>query len=297
MKTKNRTVLSEFGLLAVAFVWGGGFVVVKDSLDYISPLWLVAARFVLAALTITFVFFGKIKKLNRGSLLAGSLSGVFIFLGFAVQTIAVQYTTASKNALLTSSYVVLVPFVFWLMIKKRPGLMQIVAAFLCFAGITMLVYNREFGAVNIGDLLTLLCGLMFAIQISLLGIFSKKYDTYVLAIVQMVSCAVIAVAAAVIFEPFPRNLGLRTFGSILYLGLLSTCFAYFVQTVAQKYTPPAHASLILSLECLIGCILSVIIFKDVFTPLMWVGTAVTFASVILSQRNSRNGINRSVRSE
>lgn len=297
MKTKNKKIISELSLLSVALIWGAGFIVVKNSLDYITPLWLLAARFSVAAVAITFIFFSKIKKVNRGSLLAGFVCGVFVYFAFAFQTLGVQKTTASKNALLTSAYVVLVPFIFWIMMRTRPKIPQIIAAFLCFTGIAMLMFNGSFGKINIGDAYTLICGVLFAFQISLLGIYSKKYDPVALTIVQMVTCGVISVVIAVIFEDVPKNLGGNSLASILYLGLLSTCFAYLVQTVAQKYTPPSHASMIMSLECVIGCILSVIIFKDTFTPLMWAGSVLTFASVILSQQSTKNGTTKAIKSE
>ena len=302
MKNKNKTVLSELSLLGVAFIWGAGFIVVKNSLDSITPLWLMAARFIVAALAISVLFFKKMKLISRGGLFAGVICGVLIYAAFAFQTIGIQYTTASKNALLTSAYVVFVPFVFWIMIKKKPKMTQVIAAFLCFAGIAMLMSNNIFVAVHskdelIGDSLTLICGLLFGVHISLLGIYSKKYDAIVLTIVQMITCAVISLAAALMFEDVPPQMSGQTMGSILYLGLLSTCLAYLVQTVAQKHTTPSHASLIMSLECVIGCILSVIIFKDVFTPLMWVGSAITFSSVILSQRSNRSELSKALLSE
>lgn len=302
MKNKNKTVLSELSLLGVAFIWGAAFIVVKNSLDSISPLWLMAARFIVAALAISVIFFRKLKLINRDSLFAGVVCGVLIYTAFAFQTIGIQYTTASKNALLTTAYVVLVPFIFWILIRKKPKPTQIIAAVLCFVGIVMLMSNNIFGATNgkdelLGDLLTLICGLLFGVHISLLGIYSKKHDAIVLTIVQMVTCAVIGLGAALMFEDVPRQMSGQTIGSILYLGLLSTCLAYLVQTVAQKYTTPSHASLIMSLECVIGSVLSVIIFKDVFTPLMWAGSAITFGSVILSQRSNRNELSKAILSE
>lgn len=302
MKNKNKTLLSELSLLGVAFIWGGGFIVVKNSLDSISPLWLMAARFVVAALAISALFFRKFKYIARGSLFAGMICGVMIYAAFVFQTIGVQHTTASKNALLTTSYVVLVPFIFWIMIKKKPSPTQIIAAVLCFAGIIMLLSNNIFVAQHnreelFGDSLTLICGLLFGVHISLLGIYSNKYDAIVLTIVQMITCAVISLGAALMFEDVPRQMSGPTIGAILYLGLLSTCLAYLVQTVAQKHTTPSHASLIMSLECVIGSALSVIIFKDVFTPLMWAGSAVTFSSVVLSQRSNRNVLSKALLSE
>ncbi len=297
MRYKNKTLISELSLLGIAFIWGAGFIVVKNSLDSITPLWLMAARFVVAAVAICAIFYKKVKMIDKGSLAAGIICGIFIYFAFAFQTVAIQYTTASKNALLTATYVVFVPFIFWILIKTKPKVTQIAAAFLCFAGIFMLMFNGSFGNVNLGDILTVICGLLFAFQIALLGIYSKKYDTIVLTIVQMVTCAVIGLALALVFDDAPKRMSGSTVGSVLYLGLLSTCLAYLVQTVAQKYTTPSHTSLIMSMECAIGCILSVIIFKDVFTPLMWAGSVLTFGSVILSQRSSRKELAKAILSE
>ncbi|NLX93312.1 MAG: EamA family transporter, partial [Clostridiales bacterium] len=91
MKNKNKTVLSELSLLGIAFIWGAAFIVVKSSLDSITPLWLMAARFIVAALAISIFFFKKLKLINRGTLLAGVVCGVLIYVAFAFQTIGIQY--------------------------------------------------------------------------------------------------------------------------------------------------------------------------------------------------------------
>ena len=285
MKNANRKILSQAGMLLTAFIWGGGFIVVKNSLDSFSPLWLLAARFSVAAVAAPLLFFRRVRHIDKTVLKTGAVSGLLIYLGFVFQTVGVQYTTASKNALLTSVYVVLVPFVYWLMIRKKPNPLQIVSALLCFCGIFLLMYKKDFGQLNGGDLLTLVCGAIFAVQISYLGLHSKKMDSFALTMVQIWACAAASVICALIFEPrqFPAAISADMLLSVAYLSLLSTLLAYFIQTAAQKYTHPSVASLILSLECAIGAILSVLIFRDAFTPLMWTGGALTFGAVIMAQ--------------
>lgn len=290
MKQKNRAVAADFGLFFTALIWGASFVVVKQSIASISPLWLLAARFTIAALAMLIVFFPRLKKLKFKTFLSGALAGVFVYFGFLSQTVAVQHTTASKNAVLTASYAVFVPFVYWIIKRQRPKLSHIISALLCFAGVALLMYQKDSGffSLNKGDLYTLLCGLFFAIQIAYLGIASKKHDTVLLAVIQMVTCCVISVAAAFAFDMFPTQMPSgEMWVSIAYLGLLSTFAAYLIQTTSQKYSPPSHVSIILSLECLFGCVLSVIAFKETFTPLMWLGAALTFAAVIVSEHQSK----------
>lgn len=293
MKLKNKALLCDFGLLATALVWGGGFVVVKNSLKGISPYWLLAARFTFAALLLVLLFFPRLRKIPVRTVGAGVFAGIFVYFGFLAQTIGIQYTTASKNALLTASYVVFTPLIFWLFGRKRPHSTQLLAALLCFAGVGLLVYQKgmQLTQLNRGDLYTLLCGFLFAVQIAYLGIASKKHDPIALTLVQMCSCCVLSIAVALFMDrsAFPAQVGRDTLVSVLYLTVLCTVFAYLMQTVAQKYTPPAHVSILLSLECLFGCICSVLAFGDAFTPLMWVGAALTFCAVLMSQRTEEKG--------
>ncbi len=286
MKQRNKVLLSELGLLSAALVWGAGFVVMKHTLDGISAHWLLAIRFVIAAAATTLFFFKQLKKLDVKTILYGVLAGLFIYLGFLAQTIGVQHTTASKNAVLTASYVVFVPFVFWLLQRKKPKGVHIISALLCFAGVALLLYRKGMNLtdLNVGDLYTLLCGLFFAIHIAVLGIACKKHNPLALTTVQMITCCIISVAVAFWREPMPESISLETGLSLLYLGLMCTFFAYLMQTIGQKYAPPSHASIILSLECLFGCVLSVLVLHDSFTPSMWLGAGLAFLAVIISQR-------------
>jgi len=288
MKSKNKALLADFGMLAAALVWGAAFVVVKNSLANISPHWLLAYRFAIGAAAMVLCFFPRLKKLDLRTAAAGIFAGIFVYLGFLAQTVGVQYTTASKNAILTATYVVFTPFVYWVIRRKKPRLAHLFSALLCFSGVVLLMYRPNLGLteLNKGDLYTILCGFFYAIQIAYLGIASKKHDAILLAVMQIVTCCVLSVAVAFSLDTLPSSLPPReTLYSMLYLGLCSTFFAYLMQTVGQKYTLPSHASIILSLECLFGCVFSVIAFKDVFTPIMWVGAALTFSAVVISERS------------
>ncbi|MBQ7619813.1 MAG: EamA family transporter, partial [Treponema sp.] len=102
---KTRRVLASIGLVTTAAIWGFAFVIVKDSLDYIGPIWMMAARFSIAAIALAFVFFKKLKALTWTKFFHGALTGAFLFLGYAFQTVGCAYTTAGKNAFLTTLYV------------------------------------------------------------------------------------------------------------------------------------------------------------------------------------------------
>ncbi len=113
-------VLSGLCCLIAAAVWGFAFVVVKDSLAYISPLYMVAFRFSIAAVVMMIVFFRRLKRINKAYLLKAGLVGVFLFLGYLTQTVGCNFTTPGKNAFFTTVYVVIIPFLCWAVVKNLP---------------------------------------------------------------------------------------------------------------------------------------------------------------------------------
>ncbi len=279
---KRKSILADMSLLLVAIVWGGGFVAVKDALNTIAPFYIVAIRFIIATLLLCIVFWKKIKIITKKDIKAGFIVGIFLFGGFATQTVGLQYTTPGKQAFLTATYVVIVPFLSWVINQKRPDGYSIIAAFITLIGIGMLSLENSLN-IGLGDSLTLLCAVLFAAQIVAISFFTSDIDPVVLTIIQLAVCALFSTAVAVIFEPVPREMGIQGIMSILYLGLFSTMLALIIQNVAQKYTTETHAAIILSLESLFGCLLSVILLGELFTSKMILGSIFIFIAVITSE--------------
>ena len=168
-------VLSGLCCLIAAAVWGFAFVVVKDSLAYISPLYMVAFRFSIAAVVMMIVFFRRLKRINKAYLLKAGLVGVFLFLGYLTQTVGCNFTTPGKNAFFTTVYVVIIPFLCWAVMKKRPKWFVFAAVFIQIAGIGFLSLGEDIRdgiRLNAGDVLTLACGVFFALQMFWQGAFS-----------------------------------------------------------------------------------------------------------------------------
>ncbi len=283
---KNKSVLADVSMIFIAMIWGASFVVIKDSVTVVSPYWLIAGRFVPAALLSLACFGKRLRTAKKRDVLGGIFAGVVIYFGFILQTIGAKHTTGSKNALITATYVVMVPFLVWIFKHRRPRGINILAAVICLAGIAMLTVTNGFSNINIGDWLTLGCGLIFALHFVIIDSYVKDGDTLIITILQLAACAAVATLAACIFEPHEVAsiaVSRRSLLSIGYLAVFPTFVAYVVQTTAQKYTAPSHAALILSLEAVFGCIFSVLFFGDKFTPVMIVGCVMAFGSVLLTE--------------
>lgn len=281
-KAYRKSFLADMSMILVALLWGGGFIAVKDALNTISPLYIMAMRFSLASAIMVLIFYKRLKKIKKRDIIAGSIVGVFLFAGFVTQTIGMKYTSAGKNAFLTATNVVIVPFLAWTVSKKRPDMYSVVSAFLTLIGIGMLSLQSGF-TIGFGDSLTLMCAVFFAAQIVAVGYFTASTDPIILTIVQLAFTAVLSLVSAVIFETVPKGLGIGSIRAMAYLVLFSTLLAFLIQNIAQKYTPPTHAAIIMCMESVFGSLLAVLILHDVFSKKMIAGCLLIFFSVVLSE--------------
>lgn len=291
--TTKRAAIPALLLFAVAAIWGSGFVASQMALDAgVSPELLMAVRFSTATLVILLSCGKRLAtRLQRKDLRGGLLVGLFLFLGFYLQIVALQFTTPSNNAFITASNVVMVPFIGWAISKKRPNRRIFFSSVLCLIGIGILSVKLSSGlAFTSGDLLTLVCAFFFACQIAATGHYAARMDTMVLVFLQF---AVSAALSVVIWLGTDRSLVSLTtlpgLGSVLYLGLFSTCLCFFLQTTAQRYVSASKAAIILACESLFGTLFSVLIGYERFTLPMLLGGAVIMVSLVLTETGPAAG--------
>lgn len=290
MTERNIKLFSSCGLLLAACIWGFAFVIVKDSLNYVNAIYMMAFRFSIASVVLGIVFIKKLLALKRRDVINGAVLGFFLFAAYVTQTIGCDYTTAGKNAFLTTVYVLLVPILSWPLYHKRPAWHVFVASVMSVVGIGLLALNRESGslvAVNRGDILTLVCGVFYALHI----LYMKKCneengDPILLTVLQFFAVALFSWSGTIFFGgAFPagavRNPQIVL--SMLYLGLLSTLLCYVLQNVGLKYLPSPLTSLLMSFESVFGVLFSTIFLHEVFTVRMCVGCALIFFAVVLAE--------------
>ena len=283
MPTNKIRVLSSLGLLLAAVIWGFAFVVVKNSLDLIPPIYMLAFRFTIAAAALTLIMFPKLRNLTRRDWTSGAVLGFFLFTAHAVQTIGCQYTTAGKNAFLTTIYVIIVPFLHWIMNRKRPSGYAMTAAMIAVVGIGLLSLQGGDAGVNIGDVLTVICGFLFAVHIVYIDRYTASQDPIILTVMQMIFAAIFSwILAPICDGGFPAAaFQSEVVTGMLYLGLLSTMVGFLLQNVGQKYTAPSTASLLLSFESVFGVLFSVIFLQEQLTLRMLFGCGLMFFAVLL----------------
>lgn len=274
--------IGEILLVATAIIWGSGFVASAVSLEYYTPYQILAGRFLIGALILCIVFHKKLRHMKKSTLLRGTVLGLFLYLAFALQTVGLQYTTPSKNAFLTAVNVVIVPFIGFLLYKRKMDMYELGGAVLAVIGVAVL--SLKFSSeINIGDLLTLCCAVGFAFHIFYTAKFVKEEDPVVITIVQMVVAAVIGWIVVAFRGESAFSMETEGVLNLLYLGVFSTTIAYLMQTVAQKYITETKAAIILSTESFWGMAFSVVILSEVMTFKMIIGAVLILFAIVLSE--------------
>lgn len=287
-----KKMYANLMLVSVTIIWGGGFIATAGALDSISPFYVMMIRFVGASILPIIISFSKLKQLSNMERKHGIIAGVFLFLAFAFQTFGLQYSTPSKNAFLTATNVVFVPYLLWIFFKRRPSKKEIIASILCLCGIALLTLKKEAMMLTIGDLLSLICALFFALHIIALERYSAHIDAIAMTAMQMFTAGVLSTICALCFETPPASWNANAVGNIAYLIFVSTLLAYLIQTYAQKFTTANTASLILSMEALFASIFSFLILHEVMSGQMIVGAVLIFASILYIEYRPKKTIEK-----
>lgn len=277
---------AEAALLATTLIWGSTFVFVKIGLRDISPVFMGGLRFFIASLFFLLFFRKKIFPLPPGATSKGFLLGVLLFIGFIAQNIGLVYTTASKSSFLTSLMVVFVPFFQFFVEKRPPTWGNVLGIAVVLAGLWFLTSpaGAEF---NIGDALTLLTAVTFAMYIVYLDIASKAMNALQLTFLQSISNAVLSLVAAFAFERIVFNPTVSMISSVLYLTIFATIITTFVQTTYQKDTTPTRAVIIFTIEPVWASLFAYAALDEQLGALGALGGALIIVGVLLSELSDK----------
>ncbi|WP_283651228.1 DMT family transporter [Ileibacterium valens] len=265
--------------LLVALIWGGGFIATDLALESFSPFSMLVCRFIGAALFAWIPILMKKMAITKAEIRTGLVSGIFLYLAFAFQTFGMEDAGPGMNAFLTSVNVILVPYIVWIIYKKRPDRLICFAGVICLAGIGCLsLSNGEF-YFGKGEILSLICAFFFALQIVSL---EKVQNLNVMNVnaIQLTSAALCSIPFG-LFARWPGSLNSMAVLSMLYSIVLATFVCYLLQTTAQKYTSASAASILLGTECLWANIFSGLILHEPKSPIMIFGGILIFISILM----------------
>lgn len=247
------TTLQRFGidllLVLVTLIWGGSFLIEQYSIRLVGPFTTLAMRFSIAALVLVLVFYKHFRRITRAEIVAGSTIGIFLFAGYALQTVGLQYTTTSMAGFLTALYVPLVPVFSLFILRQRLNVGIVVAVLFSFLGLILLSASNKFTlSFGPGELLLVGCSFAFALHIVAISKFAPRVDAINLSIVQITLTALLsALTMPLVHEPFALP-SLSVWGANLFLGIGATAFALLVMNRVQQFISGIRATLSYALE-------------------------------------------------
>lgn len=273
-------------IVVATMIWGLSFVVMKDAVGVMEPSWLIGIRFLITTMILGAVFWRRLRpSIGKRLFIDGSLLGVLLFAAYWTQTIGLKFTTPGKNAFLTAVYCVIVPFLFWMVAKRRPTVFNIVAAVLCVVGVGFVSLSGDELSIGFGDGMTLVCSVMFAAHIVATSVVAKRSDIMALTVVQFAVAGVLGVVMGVATEPLPdlSSITPEFLFNMAYLIIFASCIGLGFQNAAVAKVPPSQAAILLSLESVFGVLSSVIFYGENLTVALGFGFVLIFCAVVLSE--------------
>ncbi|EEH67944.1 MULTISPECIES: DMT family transporter [Acinetobacter] len=242
---KFNSYLPQMALILITVIWGGTFLAVQYALNFSTPMFFVGCRFAVAAFAILLISLKSMTGLTLKETFAGTAIGVMIAIGYGTQTIGLQSILSSESAFLTALYVPLVPILMWIIFQKRPALMTWIGTALAFIGLVLLTGNG-FSSITLsyGQVLTLICAFVIALEIILIGFFAGKVNLRRVTVVQLIVASVLSFACM----PLVGEHQLPAFSwplVFIAVGLgLASALIQFVMNWAQKMVDPTRAAII-----------------------------------------------------
>jgi drug/metabolite transporter (DMT)-like permease len=276
--TKIR--FAVIALLFVGFVWGAAFVLMKDAIQEQPYMDFLATRFTIAAMAMLLLRPVVSTSFEKGDLKYGAAAGVVLAFAYITQTIGLELTTAAISGFLTGLYVVLTPLFAWLFLKQKISLKIAVGAMLAAVGLGVLSGAATTVEFQLGQVWLIACAVLYAVHILILGHFGQGRNSYRFAMLQIAFVALVTWGFALVdgYQPPPNW---SVWFAILFTALLSTVFAFWVQTWAQTSIEPSRVALLITSEVVFTALIAVGVGQEPLTLTMVLGGSIMLTAMLL----------------
>ena len=293
----NKKVLGNILLILTAFIWGTAFVGQRQGMEHMGPITFNACRMALAALTIGTVSFVLRKRdaqkkqdmsdqsrreYRKNTVIGGICCGFFLTIAALFQQMGMVYTTAGKGGFITAMYILLVPVINWILFKRKSRPLVWIAVLMGIAGIYLLCVTEGL-TLEKGDALVMVCPFFFAGHILCCDYFVQRADPAELSAIQFFTVTVLSTIMAFIVENPTWQQVTAAIVPIVWLGVLSSGTGYTLQIIAQQWTDPTVASLLMSLEAVFAVLAGTVLLGERMSARELFGAAIMFAAIILAQ--------------
>jgi drug/metabolite transporter (DMT)-like permease len=242
MKSRNMLYLA---MLGAAAVWGGSFVIMKDSLEKQDVFSFLASRFILASILMFMYRPTALRGLSKRFVLRGIFAGILLGSGYIFQTFGLTNTTVSNTGFITGLYLVFTPLISLIVLRRHVIRIQWLAVLLAFIGLFLISYNGV--SLGRGETLVLISAMLYGAHFVALGEWSDGGNTYALTLIQIATLGVMA-SLFTIKDGFQLPPDSSVWLAVLFTAFFATFLAFLVQTKAQSVMSATAASVLLATE-------------------------------------------------
>jgi len=299
---KKSGLFADTSLLIIAFIWGVTFVLVQNAIAFLEPFSFNGVRFTIAAALLGgwLLLFEKnqLKQVNKKLIISGITIGIWLFVGYAFQTLGLLYTSSSKAGFITGLSVVMVPVFSFLLLKIKPSVNAIIGVSIATFGLYLLTMTDKV-SLNIGDGFVFIGAIGFALQIIFTGKFSSQFPALLLTVVQITTVAILSIFFAFLTENWKQAIQPETIFkgdvmlALIITSIFATAIAFFAQTNFQKYTSPTRVSLIFATEPVFAAGTAFIWAHERLSYSAIIGCLLIFSGMIFAEIPRKKTISRS----
>jgi drug/metabolite transporter (DMT)-like permease len=277
---RRKLFLADGSLFVVAVIWGFNFVVIKSAIETLDPMLYTMLRYVVAFVLLAAILPNSLLKASRSDWLYGSILGVFYLTALVVQTYALQWTTPGKSGFITGLSVAMVPFIYWAIARRSPGLFQILGALIATVGLGVLSLRGNF-TLSLGDGLTLVGALGYGLHITATGFFAPKVRPATLAVTQIAASMVLCLIVTPFVTHVTLSLPWKGWAAVVWTAVSGTVLAFVIQSWAQRQTTSTHAAVLLCLESVFSATFGVIFGMDSVTWRLLAGAGLILSGILV----------------
>ncbi|CAB5123450.1 MAG: EamA family transporter [Actinobacteria bacterium] len=270
--------LAPWALLTVAMAWGWSFVIMKDAIERQSVNNFLFTRFIVAVVVMVLIRPRVLQLLNRELLIRAGAAGFFLGSGYIFQTLGLERTGAAITGFVTGLYIVLTPIFAAIILRQRVDRFTWICIAIATVGLGLLSI-RGF-SVGLGELLTFISAIFFALHIIALSKWSSGRDAYAMTVVQLAMCALLSGIASIPsgYSP-PPDLGV--WAVVVFTAVFATAIAFIIQTWSQAHMSATKVAVILTMEVVFAALFAILFGGESLTLQSTLGGLMVIAAMYL----------------
>jgi drug/metabolite transporter (DMT)-like permease len=284
MRNKLYALRADLLLLTVAITWGVTFLMVQDAISTTPVYAFLFFRFTLASILMFIISYRFLNELNKKTILYGVILGILLFSAFATQTFGLIYTKSSIVAFITGLNVICVPFLTYLFFKDKIKLNVLIATFIAVIGLYLLTMSGTLEFEK-GEFLTLICAILFALQIIFTGKFSKQVNVFMLVLFQLITVSILALIFSLSLDSATFNISYNYafFKAVIITAIFATVYAFLIQTYMQQFTTATKTAIIFTMEPVSAAIFAYFTANEVLTIVQFIGAVLIILATLIAE--------------